>query len=613
MILYNILVLVSLLVFGTENEGCSRRFDALGCRPADLAVWTELAKLPTAAKQIDEAAELIDSPVPDCPDEFYLDFTRNGNRTRYQKPYFERLHTLTAFMKAEMLERKGRFLAPMARFLDAICAERTWVMPAHDRKLNCFNGALWIDLGVAHRATAVGIAIGWFGDRLPAATVAKARSELNRRVFEPYLWTLHNKVNSRYFGSWHVSSNWNAVCNGGVVIAALTALEDGVIRREIVQGWYEAMPYYLRGFTPDGYCSEGIGYWNYGYGAFIEAALIVKAMTDGTVNAFELPRARKAMEYGYGFQVEYMRSAQFADGSGNPAPRILALAELVWPDLASTAGRSMDRLGGNLTTVIARNFTGGKVLPPPEKVGALSLDNLPVRSWFPDAQVLISRDGNAKKPFGVAIKGGHNKEHHNHNDLGSYTLMLGGVTLAGDAGGEVYTARTFSPQRYEGKVLSSYGHPVPRPGLLQAEGKQYAAKVVSTDFTDEKDTLVLDLSKAYATSNIVALTRAFVFNRVKGTLTVTDKVAFAEPSAFDSPIITTADVIADYEKGKFDLRSGHAAVAVTAKASGGDWKLSTELVENPLKVSPKRLSIEFTAPVKSAETTWTFRAKGKRL
>ena len=101
-----------------------------------------------------------------------------------------------------------------------------------------------------------------------------------------------------------------------------------------------------------------------------------------------------------------------------------------------------------------------------------------MRSLFDAAGVAILRPGAPIKTpsFVLALKGGHNGELHNHNDVGSYTLALAPTSgknaemkfVSRDPGGEVYTARTFSSRRYEGQLLNSFGHPVPRvAGTLQ--------------------------------------------------------------------------------------------------------------------------------------------------
>ena len=59
------------------------------------------------------------------------------------------------------------------------------------------------------------------------------------------------------------------------------------------------------------------------------------------------------------------------------------------------------------------------------------------------------------------MKGGHNAEMHNHNDVGSYTVVIGDQPVLADPGTEIYTKRTFTEHRYDSPVLNSYGHPVP--------------------------------------------------------------------------------------------------------------------------------------------------------
>ena len=111
-------------------------------------------------------------------------------------------------------------------------------------------------------------------------------------------------------------------------------------------------------------------------------------------------------------------------------------------------------------------------------------------------------------------------------------VALGRSTPLVDPGAEVYTARTFSARRYQSKVLNSFGHAVPRvAGRLQETGRQAAAKILKTDFTDQADTLLMDISSAYKVEGLKKLERTFVFSRAgAGKLTVSDAVEFDEPT-----------------------------------------------------------------------------------
>ncbi len=229
----------------------------------------------------------------------------------------------------------------------------------------------------------------------------------------------------------------------------------------------------------------------------------------------------------------------------------------------------------------------------------------PLRDWFSNAGVLICRPAPGRQhALGVAMKGGHNGEQHNHNDVGSFVVALGHDTPLVDPGAEVYTRRTFSSHRYDSKVLSSFGHCVPRvAGRLQATGRRAAAHVVKTEFTDTTDTLVLDLSAAYKVKGLKRLERTFIFSREgAGKLTVSDSVEFDSPHAFGTALITFGDW-KRLDSGRLRVGNAPDDVTVEIAATGGDVKVTAEPIHENLPEGriPIRLGIDFTKPVTKAE------------
>ena len=235
----------------------------------------------------------------------------------------------------------------------------------------------------------------------------------------------------------------------------------------------------------------------------------------------------------------------------------------------------------------------------------------PQRDWFPDAGILICRPA-APGGLAAALKGGHNAEHHNHNDVGSFVVALGRGTPLVDPGGEVYTARTFSGRRYESKLLNSFGHPVPRiAGQLQQTGRKAAAGVLQTEWTDATDTLVLDIRSAYAVKGLEKLQRTFRFSRAgKGTLEVVDEVQLAQPEEFETALITfgkwtqaTANQLTIGDRGdrercvQVDIDTGGAAFTIRAE----------EIQEDRNGPPPTRLGIVLDQPVRTATVRLTIR------
>ena len=102
-----------------------------------------------------------------------------------------------------------------------------------------------------------------------------------------------------------------------------------------------------------------------------------------------------------------------------------------------------------------------------------------------------------------------------------------------------------SPHRYEGELLNSFGHPVPRiNGTLQKTGGEVQARILEFEQTEKSVVYTLDLSSAYAGSGAERVVRRYEYTRAGGEtpnrLTVTDTVTFAPdaPRTADFPLIT---------------------------------------------------------------------------
>lgn len=532
----------------------------------------------TKKANVKSADLILAEPIPQCTDELYLMFTRNGNRTEYQIPYFKRMGNLETLAATEAKFASGKYMGKIVEYLEAVAAERCWTMPAHDLKLTNFDGTLLtIDLGAAHRAQTLAKVLLMLKGRIPSEVDAKVRKELERRIFSIYRTAAGGNLNRNWW--FFCRSNWNAVCHAEVVNAALMLLPDVNDRAVFVEGAERGMRFFLESFLEDGYCTEGGGYWNYGYGNFLNLVLAVRNATGGKVDFSRLPRAKEAMEYGYGYRLVDGKCPNFADGGDSaPSANLLKIGAELWPEFASLVD------------------------------GELS-----ARTFFPCAQVYIGRS----KRLAFAIKGGNNNELHNHNDIGSWSLLLDGIELAGDPGGEIYTARTFSKNRYVSNFLNSYGHPVPMiAGELQKTGADYKGEIVKREFSDKFDRFDLDLSGAYECTKAKpgSIVRETHFNRERSRLSLVDRFKSAKECAFESAIATYADVKKS-ENGKTLIltaksKSGKTTVVARVEigVKGGDWHLEEKVLDNPGRPSVKRIAVVFDKPVKEAVVGWRFSA-----
>lgn len=569
------------------------------------SAWETLAREKSFAEVVNSAAGLAQKETPALPDELFLDYSRTGNRDRAQKVMFDRSERLETFTLAECLENKGRFILPLTNVITALCAERTWVYPAHDGKLDSFYGRTTnYDLRATAVAWELATAAQLLGEKLSAATRAQIRDNVEQRVLRPF----HDAVEGRReeLGWFRATHNWNAVCLAGVTGAALAQEESPERRAQFVAAAEHYIRNFWRGFTPDGYCSEGVGYWNYGYGRFLLLAETVRQATGGKLDLLADPAALPGALFARRAEIVNDLYPSIADCSPNSRPDaklVRYLDERLGLAPAGTQRGDLFLRPGGLAATALFAFLP-ETLPIAQRADRTG--DSPLRTWFKDGGVLICRPPPAaESSFAAVLKGGHNAEHHNHNDVGSFSVVVGGNMVLCDPGAEVYTARTFSSGRYDSKVLNSFGHAVPViAGKLQRPGAEARGVVLRTEFTDGTDMLALDIRSAYAVTGLQKLERTFVFRRDQPSLTVRDEVAFAAPQTFETALITWGEW-QRVSPGEILVSDGDDGVRVKIETEGVPFTLQTETIQEDVrsKRQPVRLGIALNSPVQTATVT----------
>jgi hypothetical protein len=222
-----------------------------------------------------------------------------------------------------------------------------------------------------------------------------------------------------------------------------------------------------------------------------------------------------------------------------------------------------------------------------------------LRNWFDASSLLICRAGPAtKRKLSATLKGGNNGTNHHHNDLGTFTVVLDGRTLVVDPGTEIYSFRTFSTHRYDSQLINSYSHPVPRvAGRLQETGSERRTRVLAKEFTDDTDRVVFDLRLAYDVPALRRLEREFLFDRRgDGSVTITDRVEFSSPSAFESALVTLGQFSVDGSRVR--LNDGAAVLAVEVSIDGAPLEIGADTINQP--PHPTRLALRCRGDIRQA-------------
>lgn len=558
---------------------------------------------------IKRAEDYMPEEPPELKDEEYLLYNKTGDRKTYEKPYFQRKRRLFTFAVAEALENKGRFMPALEREINAILNEKSWVLPAHDSKLTNFNQTrFYADLFASERASDLATIDWWYQDRLQPEMRAAIRREIFRRTVDPYINSIRTGDTSGH-GWMYGNGNWTAVCTGNMVNCILTIVEDRMTRAEVLAATEFSDKTFLSGFTPDGYCNEGLGYWGYGFGHYLAMGEHILQATNGKMNIFEgYPNIENVAAFAKNIQIQDGIAPAFADcGVGaRPSPSHFVIIQRHWPQSLSKQVKPENVLdcGFPFMPLVAFSDESEYQKKLPEDAP------YPIRSEFPDSGIYIFRHTDADgKVFGAAIKGGHNAEHHNHNDVGSFMVVWNNDRLIVDPGPEVYSRQSFGRERYTFSLLNSFGHCVPVvAGKLQRTGRGAKGVILKTDFTDEQDTVVMDMTSAYDVPELKSLIRTFVFNRPDKTITVTDAVEFTEPKDFSTALISRSNVKAYKPERHFIYGGLDACLDVNITASTAFTAKTERLILQFDRLGPYRLSATLEQPVEKGAITWTIKA-----
>ncbi|GAB4515804.1 MAG: heparinase II/III family protein [Anaerolineae bacterium] len=557
---------------------------------SDRQAWEQVATelgSEEIGRMIQEAEEAASRPIPSLPATLFLEFKRTGRREGYQEPRQERRTMLKQLALAECLEYKGRFLDPILDVVWAICEESSWVLPAHQRELTDMDHSV-IDLGVAMTALELAELDLLLGAELDPLVGKRIRYEVNRRCFTPYLtrhdhWWLHNS-------QLRSVNNWTAVCNGGVVGAAIYLEPDPARLAEMIARAARSLDDYLATFDPDGGSSEGPGYWSYGFGYYTILAHLVEHRTEGRVSFLDEEQIPKIARYPLRTVLSPGRYVNFSDCDLHVnliAPHLAYLSRrLGIPELMQLAAEQpANRREQQLTWGLRSLFWA----PDKQVTGRF----VPARhDWFSGMMWMIARyDPQDPDALVLAAKGGHNGEMHNQNDVGNVIVHVKGESVIADIGRGRYTKAYFGPERYDHLVNSSFGHSVPIPnGQAQRAGREYAAVLLDHNADADQDRLQLELKGAYPPeADLASLRRTVALHRdpPAGWVELVDEVRFASGPGMLESVLTTFGQV-DIGAEEATIRGERGALRVAFDPQAVHVRVETEkdvdLAEGPRDV-----------------------------
>ena len=506
------------------------------------AVWAaECLDPATLADLRSRARADLGTPWPVPLAHEYARYFRDGDRDAYEQIVFGRQSRVSraAVLAAATLD--PQWIDEVTDGVMLLCEQSSWCWPAHDDTYRVHGAVVptatdpYLDLGAGE----VAAQLAWIDhlldeslDRHVPGVRARIRHEVDRRVLGPFA----TRRDWHWLGLDGDVHNWSAWIHGNVLVAALRLVDDGPRRAALVALAVAGLDRYAASIPPDGAIDEGTAYWWQGALRALEAYDVLAHATRGALGEAAFAGLRETVAFPHRMHLGAGWYLNHADGSarstghqpwdalhraarrvGDPAAQDHAAAHR---RPGAPVAREDGGLGRLLRALTDEAWLAATPTTPP----------LPRDVWLPSTQVLVARPrpGSATG-LTLAVKGGHNGEHHNHNDVGSFVVALGGVPVLVDAGRPTYTAATFGPDRYGIWTMQSSWHNVPEiRGTAQAPGRIHAARDVSSVVEDGQSGLTLDLAGAYPRTDIRHWRRTARLDRASGRVIVTDAWELAD-------------------------------------------------------------------------------------
>ena len=503
--------LVSEYLSKTDGFGLYDRYPNI----SDRSAWESLSD-EIRTKLIKAGEEAQGEPWTQLLISDFLEFSKSGNRVRFEDKYFPRRRKFNKLVMAECVENKGRFLDDILDGLYLILDETTWCLPPHtsyerDAKQETLPDVTRqiIDLFQAESGAEVA-----FCEYLLRPVFAKVsphisvyvNERLNERIFEPYL--------SQHF--WWMGDGVQTMCNWtpwivqNVLICALTRQEmspgDGVsgsfpensendpltpspgltsmspyFLRTFLEKAAVSLDYFLDEYGEDGGCNEGAQYYShaglclFGCLELMDGAIsgcdehsdksdLMSGKPSSFHGIFSEKKIRNIANFIVKMHVGGGYYVNFADCSALPGRRTAreflfgkATGDEVLSSFAAADFRTESDDEKLISDEINLFYHVMQAFSYDEMMNYPETKALAEDTFFESMGLMVARD----PVYTLAAKAGNNGDSHNHNDVGSFTIYKNGKPFVIDLGVGTYTQKTFSDKRYELWTMQSQFHNVP--------------------------------------------------------------------------------------------------------------------------------------------------------
>ena len=554
-------------------------------------------------KAADEALSYELIPLPAT---LYMEYAENGNRSHFESIYHSRRRALMALLLGTLYTGDDRYIRKAIDITWAICEETTWVIPAHNvsrgyvyggRPLfDAYDDIPEVDLFSGATGALLSFVYKYLGEKMDAVTggvmTERLKYEIDRRIITPFL---------TYEMRWMYAfiNNWTPWIVSNVLVASATVVDKPNRRLAVLSRSMDYLDRFVGIYGDDCGCNEGASYWGAAIGTLFDAAEIIYDCTGGKIDVTDAPFLKKSCRFIADMCVDasdglFMNFADCPPRMTVDGDMVSRMGRRLSDGVLSEFGRKMRDQNDFASSgrwinyffpyrVIKNVFDaseGDEFLPPAPC------------AFYRDMQVAVIRQGD----FTVFVKGGHNRESHNHNDVGNIMIYRGNKPVVIDVGNLDYTKDTFNDNRYKIWTNQSSYHNLPEiNGAMQEAGREFHAD----GFECDENSATVSYASAYPADSGAWLALR-TLNVDAGGVVVSDKVDSDGDCVFhymtcEKPEIAENSAVIGSVRATFD---GAENISVDQIDISGSEKMSREWRATALyriSIKSKELKTTFSA------------------
>ncbi|MGB6693397.1 MAG: heparinase II/III family protein [Terracidiphilus sp.] len=452
----------------------------------------------------------------------FLEFKRNGNRSRFEADSFGRRAMLQHLVLAECLVGKGRFVDDIVNGIWLVCEETFWGAPAHLGAQKAGVGLPDVSEPIIELFSAeTAQMLAWTSyllapqlDQVSPMVNKRIRIEVERRMLKParerndFVWLgLGGRKQE------HRLNNWNPWINSNLLVTNLILEDDAKLRVEETLRIARSVDAYWNDYWPDSAEEEGPGYYSRSVLSLFEVIATLESATGNATNIFANPFLDAMGRFILNAHIAGDDYVAYGDAHRKAAPSgdvLYRFGKAVHDDQLEAFGalyaamNGWNATGAGLTSALNENLTSlsrsiPAVLEATEIRSEKQQDVLVRDAWYPDFGLMTAREkAGSTDGMYVAVLASNNGRSHSHNDSGNFVIYLDGQPVAIDVGVEAYTAQTFGRDRYSIWTMQSAYHNLPTVGgVMQHEGVEYAATDKKYETNDQFARVSFNIASAY--------------------------------------------------------------------------------------------------------------------